>query len=464
MDDPLVRFVAMPAPESADNSPAADSQGRGPLMATARQGGLALCDQAIVSATSFATSVLVGRIAGPTDLALYSLAMTLLVIASTVQDSLILLPYTIHATRLDARERAIRAGSSLILHLVAALSASSVLIGSAIVLRAGGLPGPYAGLLTLLAVVAPAWLLRDLGRRMLVAQLQLRSALNLDAGVAAVQLGTVAGIAFSGALSATTALALIGLACAVTTLAWLVRRRDGFRVQSGQTAAVWRWNWRFGRWVLAGRIAAHLNSAALLLWWLALVQGPVEAGIFAAGLTIPLASNPLILGAGLFLTPKVADTYRRGGAPAVRRFVATMTRVLGGALAGFVLTVLIVGGFLLEMLYGSAYANQTPLVVILALAISVSALSMAASSALLVFERPHANLLASLLGLAVLVPTAGILLPEWGALGAACSLLGAGLCEAGTRFVLFERASRRVPAAAATMIVPSVADAPESSP
>src|ERR1051325_11854112 len=56
---------------------------------------LALADQAVVSGTSFLTSVLIGRWAGSSQLGIYAIGLSLLISVVAVQNSLISLPYTI---------------------------------------------------------------------------------------------------------------------------------------------------------------------------------------------------------------------------------------------------------------------------------------------------------------------------------------------------------------------------------
>ena len=56
---------------------------------------LALADQAVVSATSFLTTVLIARWTGPSQLGAYAIGISLVASLLAVQDSLILLPYSI---------------------------------------------------------------------------------------------------------------------------------------------------------------------------------------------------------------------------------------------------------------------------------------------------------------------------------------------------------------------------------
>ncbi|HEX4934652.1 MAG TPA: hypothetical protein VFV33_15790, partial [Gemmatimonadaceae bacterium] len=64
-----------------------------------RQAGLSVADQAIVSATSFLTTILVARQTGPAGLATYSLVLTMVTTALVVQDALVTGPLNVYVAR-----------------------------------------------------------------------------------------------------------------------------------------------------------------------------------------------------------------------------------------------------------------------------------------------------------------------------------------------------------------------------
>src|SRR5438132_4331641 len=75
---------------------------------------LALIDQAVVSGTSFLTTILIGRWCGAGELGVYSLGFSLLVSWGSVQNSLISLPYTIYRLRSREGTQEECAGSALV--------------------------------------------------------------------------------------------------------------------------------------------------------------------------------------------------------------------------------------------------------------------------------------------------------------------------------------------------------------
>src|SRR3982074_1162813 len=97
---------------------------------------LALTDQAVVSAASFLTMVIIGRATDPSQLGASAIAIALLPACATIQGPLIPLPYSIQRPR-PLGTPAEHAGSSLV---------HSALLAAGIVTMLGGRrPGRCAG-------------------------------------------------------------------------------------------------------------------------------------------------------------------------------------------------------------------------------------------------------------------------------------------------------------------------------
>jgi hypothetical protein len=61
--------------------------------------GLSVLDQAVVSGTSFATSVLLGRFASQEELGVYYLALSVVYFTRGVQEQVVSAPYMIYCSR-----------------------------------------------------------------------------------------------------------------------------------------------------------------------------------------------------------------------------------------------------------------------------------------------------------------------------------------------------------------------------
>ena len=112
--------------------------------------GLALIDQAVVSGTSFLTTVMIARAASADVLGVYAMALSLLIMAVSIQDSLITLPFTIFRQNSIVSPEE-HAGSSLILSGLLSVAALLAFIVAAAGLSIAGAP---EGLVAAVGVLA----------------------------------------------------------------------------------------------------------------------------------------------------------------------------------------------------------------------------------------------------------------------------------------------------------------------
>ena len=181
----------------ADKSRGREKEGWAALGRITKTHAMALADQVVVSGASFLTLVAVGRMTSPTELGIYVLASSLLIWIVVAQDLLISLPYTFQQHR-PLGTPAEQAGGALVygclLSAVITVILAVIALGASIIYAGSELPA----IAWVLAAVVPFLSLRELGRRFAFAHLRLAEALILDIGVAAIQLGVLGGLAWSG--------------------------------------------------------------------------------------------------------------------------------------------------------------------------------------------------------------------------------------------------------------------------
>src|SRR5206468_7134306 len=103
---------------------------------------LAVLDQAVVSGTSFVTTILLWQWCGPGELGVYSLGFSLLVTWGCVQEALVALPYTIYRHRPLQGTPAEYAGSVLVHQgLLSALALLTLAAVGGALSWAGAVPG-----------------------------------------------------------------------------------------------------------------------------------------------------------------------------------------------------------------------------------------------------------------------------------------------------------------------------------
>lgn len=410
---------------------------------TTRKGIVAFIDQGVVSATNFLTGVIIGRACAKEEFGLYMLGFSVVLFMMNLQTSLISTPYMVYSPRLTGGEHARYTGSTLIHQLGLSILAVIALAVGGVTLSFGVGPQGLAPVVWALVVVITFILVREYARRVCFAKLHMKTALLLDSCVAIIQISGLILLAHLGFLSAGNAYCVVGLACGLAAVGWLIRMRKTFALQLTQAISDLGRNWSFGKWVFASGLLWAL-SMNLYPWILAAFHGTASTGVWAACFGIAAIGNPILFGVQNFLGPKIAHSYAEGGAIALRRFALKVSSVFLLIITPFCVALLVFGGSLVVILYGDKYTGNGLIVSILALNLLVSAVAFSFSRALFAMERADVDFYVNFMALFVLLTLGLWLVKAFGPLGAACGLLTANTASSAVRYILFCRLVRPV--------------------
>ncbi len=394
------------------------------LGSAARQSFGSLADQAVVSGTRFAVTILVGRLAGVEELGLYAIGFSIVVLVNVVQESLLMSPYAVLGRRERPASQRRFAGSIFVLSLGLGLVASGALGAfSFLALLADSQGTALMG--AVLAAIIPCVLLQNFARKICFAHFRIGSALLLDFGVAVIQLSAIALMATVSSLSAVTALAAMGVGAALTGIAWLPGNWHLLDIRRRRVMPQLSRNWTFGRWILGAQQVATL-SGSVVLWIISTLAGLSAAGIFAACSIVITAANPLLLGLANVLEPRTATSFAAGRIDELLASVHWTTVMTGSALAAYWLGLLIFGdGFLAWIFDNPQLLGQAHLIMLLATVILLRGLILGRSLALRALGLPRHNFNASLIDLSITVISAYPLISQFGAVGGGyCVLMG----------------------------------------
>ncbi len=404
---------------------------------------LALFDQAIVSGTSFLTTILVFRAAtqGNSELGRYQLGTSLVLFATVVLESLIAGPFAVLSRKMDAEGRRHYAGSTLI-HTLAILIAAVPFVTLASVVFAGIEQfQPLSPVVGVLAMVLPLVMLREYARRFCFARLSMREVVAIDLAVAVLQLATLAVLFTLGILTAVTAWLVIGTVCGVGAITWLILSRSKFVLQRENLKVHWGQSWAFGKWNLSAKGVNWLHDNCGV--WLAamfLAAGVAATGAYTKCQMIVQFSNPIILGLGNILGPLTARAFVERGASDLRRTVGRMTCILGGAMICFWLLLLVGGTFGLKM-YGDLQPGDHFVMMVLVTAYFAAAIGIGFNAGLQAMERTEAIFRVCLVAMLVTVGVTAVLLKPFGLVGAAIGLLAGNLTGGAGRAIAFWKLS-----------------------
>jgi O-antigen/teichoic acid export membrane protein len=388
---------------------------------TALSGALSIVDQAVVSATSFATAVIINRTFAPEDVGLYYLTVTVVLVALGVHEHVIAAPYTIYSHRYQGADRTAYAGSVWMHHAAITAVAVGLLLLAIAALSLAGSTGVLPALWALVGA-GPLLLLREWIRRFAFADLDFAVALTLDTFVAAMQLGGLFALAYAGRLSLFNVYVVMGAACGLASLGWYLLRPPTARVERARVIRDWRSNWAFGRWALRSYLV-HNTVPYVMVWVVGAAAGTAAAGLLGACTTLIGLTTLLLTGVDRFLTPRSAQAYVKGGPAALRRVLGQAAGFLLLTLTPLFLLVAVTGSWLAELVYGAGYGQCGPILVTLAAASLTTSLEMVAGIGLWSIDRPRANFLADLCSVAVTIGSAVLLVGPLGAWGAALATL-----------------------------------------
>ncbi len=393
-----------------------------------RRAALALVDQLMVGAGNFLTILMLGRLAGPHELGVFALVMTVYYLLLTVQDSLITVPYTILVVQLKGLRHRQYSGATLCHNLAWSACVAAILAIVALALYVFGDDSNVAIVVAAFALVAPLWLLREFGRRYLFAHLQLSSVMIMTVVASLAQLITLCALAYCNRLSAVTALIAVGIGSGVAGFGWLWLSRNSFAHNRQRWSYFTRKNWVTGRWLLACQATGVITTYTMpwLVWlWL----GSTATGLFAACDSMIRFANPIIVSLNNVLTPRIAHGFKEGGKAELNRLVWKATALLILFLSAFCIVLALTGEWFLNRSFGKTYAGFWSTLVVLGINQLVSKCALAPSRALILLDRVNINLLAEGASFVATLLVAPLLIPLYGCLGAALAMLAGSVVE-----------------------------------
>lgn len=390
-----------------------------------------MLDQGVVSGTRLGTTLVLTRCLDKESFGLYFLAFsTMLLVQSTFQHSLLLVPLCTLAGQKEGEDRQAYLRSSAGVSALAALLVTGITLVAVEVYRGLGGAPLSCRVFQLMALANAAFFLHEYGRRVLFTLARARQVLGIDLVWASLQLGGLLALAWP-ALRATgpgpTPASAFGVLVASTLGAgllgaWWVREEHRGpgpwwrRVDLEETWDLGRW------WTLAG--GAWALSAAIFPYALAGMQGLADVGSLAACTTIQRLVNPFVQALGNVFMPATARAYARDGARELRRvsrqFLALVVLGIGG-LTGVLATF---GTPIMTLLFGPEYADAGLLATLLVGASLLSHAGLPAMVTLGALRDPFPIVRANLAGTLV---AALVAYPALRALGIYGVPLGTGL-------------------------------------
>jgi O-antigen/teichoic acid export membrane protein len=384
---------------------------------------MSIIDQGIYSGTSFVTAVIVGRATSPDTLGMYYLTMTIVYVAIGLQECMISNPFAILSPRRHGRDLAEFASSTWTYYL----SWSGIcLLGILAALGYSTFAGDahLTSGLQALTFALPLLLLRECLRRFAFARLRLPTAVAIDATSSTVQIAGLGLLAYFHQLTLFGIFAVMAAGCAVASLGWIASNWQSRPPRPTRALEDLRHTWPIARWSLASFMLT--NTIPFIMPWIVdSAAGAAAAGLFGASATLVGVTNVLVLGGSNFLMPRAAEAFATRGAHGLSRVLLVMAISFIAAIGTFGAIILITGDRIPVFVYGAEFQGTGLLVATLAVNVLAGSLGMIAAQGLLVIGRQKNNFVIDICMFTITMVAAAILVPRYGALGAAqASVMG----------------------------------------
>ncbi len=401
---------------------------------------LSVLDQGVVSGTSFATSVLLGRMVSQEELGIYYLALSVFYFARGIQEQVVSAPYMIYCGRKQGPELALYAGSTLLHQCIVMLVTVVALL---MALAAGALSSGVQNAFWLLVVAAPLLLVREFARQMSFAHLDITRATLLDIAAAVLQFLALIFLAITGQLTIFNTLATLAITSGLATIGWFATSRQGMIARTGAAMRDWLFNWQFARWALASQLLAS-TTPYVMPWVVAVTHGEAQTGMLGACTTLVGLSSTFLQGVCNFLSPQAAQAYARGGLADLRSVLIKTAVLFAATLGTFAVLGFVVGEQVAVLVFGPQFAGAGLIIGVLSLSVLANSFGATAGNGLWAMERPRANFVADLISLGVVVVATVTLVPTLGPLGAAISTLLGTSTDAAVRIWILRNAMREL--------------------
>ena len=388
----------------------------------------------MVSGTSFATTVAVGRAAGAEALGLYALGFSIIVFANAIQTALITDPVT-YGDRRAGEGRPHPDGRNIRLMWFALALAASV-----VVLIAIGLLPDLRTVGLIVAAIVPFTLARDFARRFAFAHERFGVALRLDTAAALVQITGLGLLAWSGRLTAVSAHLALGTACAAAFGLVALRERAALSGETRTLRETLRAHWLQGRWLVGG-YALNQADAWAIYWMLLFLADPEAIGILVV-CALPVAFlSPLLQAAGNYLGPTISRIAHKDQGALSARVVGSSAQ-LGLVAMPLMAAAALAGPGALAMAFPDLdILGHSTVVQLLALVAFLDVLDESPSHALRALGHTRGDLVANLIGTGSALVGAALLIPGHGLTGACLSAAAGTAIAVVGHWLLFFRAT-----------------------
>ena len=330
----------------------------------ARQGYLAAIDQAVISLSNFAATIILARNVDPTQLGVYGVGFVTLRLVRAFQDGIIVQPMNVFGAGMTQDEFKRYASSTSLFQIALVLiSASAVaLVGWVLIELGNDTAGP-----TLFTLWLPFlwWQMQEYLRRMLYTRGRVLSAMITSVIGNGARIALMVYLASEGRLTGVAGLEAIAWGAFVALIPSLWLTRNYWTRQFASLKETWGKNWEFGRWLLG----SFLANWAAVEFYPVLTAGLISfaaAGAYRALQNLVAPIHLLLRAIDTFLTPRAAKLYEKDGPGALTHTLRSIYLAIALPVLGILIIALLFPEQILGFIYGNTFLEYSNGVILMA--------------------------------------------------------------------------------------------------
>lgn len=385
---------------------------------------VSLSDQVVVSGCTFFTMYLVSAKCSKAEVGAFALAATIVNFIRTVQERAIAAPYLAFAFKPGFDRDSFRGSSfvhqAVFAGIVAWIAAAVYAFGWGL-----GFETTLLDLSASLALSIPMLMIRDQIRAISAANFEFVPQLILDFAVGCIQFSGLFALAWFNQFSIASVYVAMGLACLLPSISWLWTHRHMIQVDRQQITADWQQNWQYSRWLVGARVVGIFGYLAVP-WMVAYFLDKAETGAFAVCSSLVGISLMFVTGLNNYFQPRTIREFHRSGVGGLKSSLIESIVIVSGVLTLISIGFGFFGNFVLG-LFGPGYGTYGHIAFLLSVSTLSVSFSVLFGNGLAALENSIQYFWGELACCAVLVSSAVLLIPLWGLVGAAYSLILGGL-------------------------------------
>jgi O-antigen/teichoic acid export membrane protein len=411
----------------------------------ARDWLLAASDQGLISLSNFLAGIYLARALDPTQFGIYAVGFLLLHFVGAVQEGILLQPMSTLGAMMDGKSFGRYLSATGALQLAeAATTALMAAVGGWVLTRLGNdTAGPTLFSLWFVFLV---WQPQEFLRRMFYPGRRIPQAVLNTAVASAVRLVVLVWFGSTGRLSGVAGMDAIAWGALAAIPLGLWQGRQYWTVRGLEMLHTWRENWRFGRWILGGQLAAW-GSLELYPILAAGLISFAAAGAYRAVQTLVAPVHVIIAALDPFLTPRAARAEAHLGRSALVRVLRQALIFLGVPIMAYLLVMTLAAQPLLALLYGEKYLAYAPAVGLFGLQYALWFLYFPLQVGLKALQHTRPIFFAHALAILAMMTLGVVLIRLLGVYGAVLGQVGNALITLVVLAIAWLRAQRRPPPA-----------------